>query len=136
MPFVIVGINLASTRKEFCHFVQENGQICYKTSWDWYYIEICHKLKESTTQIASTLGRSQSTISGEIRCNQDQRGYRHKQAHRKVQQRHADKSKAIKLTPPLVDQIDTMLKQQWRPEQISGRLKYEGSVSVHKPVTC
>ena len=36
MPFVIVGINLASTRKEFCHFVQESGRICYKTSWDWY----------------------------------------------------------------------------------------------------
>ena len=38
MPFVIPGINLALTRKEFCHFVQENGQPFHKTFRDWYNV--------------------------------------------------------------------------------------------------
>jgi len=35
------------------------------------------------------------------------------------------------LTPELAVSIDTLLEQQWSPEQISGRLKEEG-----KPTVC
>jgi IS30 family transposase len=58
------------------------------------YIETRHKLNESTLTIACALGHNQSTISRELRRNRGQRGYRHKQAHGKAQQRHADKRKA------------------------------------------
>jgi IS30 family transposase len=88
-------------------------------------------MKESTATIALSLGRSQSTISRELTRNRGQRGYRHKQAHTKAQQRHADKPKAVKLTPELAGSIGLLLEQQWSPEQISGRLKAEGkSVGV------
>jgi len=80
--------------------------------------------------IASALGRSQSTVSRELRRNRGQRGYRHQQAHSKAQQRHAYKAKAVKLTPALVSNIDALLEQQWSPEQISGRLTQEGQASV------
>ncbi|MDP3330520.1 MAG: helix-turn-helix domain-containing protein [Methylococcaceae bacterium] len=95
-----------------------------------HYIETRHKLKNSTMIIACALGRSQSTISRELRRNRGQRGYRHQQAHSKDQQRHADKAKAVKMTSVLVSEIDTLLKQQWSPEQISGRLRQEGKASV------
>ena len=95
-----------------------------------HYIETRHKLKESTLTIACALGHNQSTISRELRRNRGQRGYRHKQAHGKAQQRHTDKPKAVKLTPTLVSDIDELLEQQWSPEQISGRLKQEGKTSV------
>jgi IS30 family transposase len=80
--------------------------------------------------IACALGRSQSTISRKLRLNRGQRGYRHQQAHSKAQQRHADKAKAVKLTPALINTIDALLEQQWSPEQISGRLAQAGQVSV------
>ena len=38
MPFVILGINLALTRKELSHFARENGQLFHKTFWDWYNV--------------------------------------------------------------------------------------------------
>lgn len=101
------------------------------TAEDRHYIETRHKLKASTTEIALALGRSQSTISRELNRNRGQRGYRHQQAHSKARQRPVEKPKAVKLTPPLVSSIDTLLEQQWSPEQISGRLKAEG-----KPTVC
>jgi len=60
-----------------------------------------YKLKDSTRAIAFELGRSQSTIGRELRQNRGQRGYRHKQAQGKAQQRHAEKPKALKLIPAL-----------------------------------
>lgn len=95
-----------------------------------HYIETRHKLKDSTSEIAAALGRNQSTISRELMRNQGQRGYRHKQAHRKARQRHADKRKSLKLTPELVGHIDALLGQQWSPEQISGWLGQEGRPTV------
>ncbi len=95
-----------------------------------HHIEKRYKLKDSTSTIALALGRSQSTISRELRRNRGQRGYRHKQAQAKAQQRHADKPKAVKLTPELAGSIGTLLEQQWSPEQISGRLKEESKTTV------
>lgn len=100
------------------------------TSEERHYIETRRKNNESTTEIALALGRSQSTISREIRRNCGQRGYRHKQAHDKAQQRHLDKAKAIKLTPDMVIEIEVLIKQEWSPEQVSGRLKQEGKTTV------
>lgn len=100
------------------------------TSEERHYIETRHKMKESTATIALVLGRSQSTIRRELTRNRGQRGYRHKQAHTKAQQRHADKPKAVKLTPELAGSIGLLLEQQWSPEQISGRLKEEGKATI------
>lgn len=100
------------------------------TAEERHYIETRHKMKESTATIALTLGRSQSTISRELTRNRGQRGYGHKQAHSKAQQRQANKPKAVKLTPELAVSIGTLLEQQWSPEQISGRLKAEGKATI------
>jgi transposase, IS30 family len=100
------------------------------TSEERYYIETRRKMEESTTEIAQSLGRSQSTICRELNRNKGKRGYRNKQAHAKAQQRHKNKPKAIKLTSELTSHIDTMLKEQWSPEQISGRLGAEGKDRV------
>lgn len=101
------------------------------TSEERYYIETRHKMKESESTIALALGRSQSTIHRELTRNRGQRGYRHKQAHAKAQQRHVEKPKVVKLTPELAGNIGTLLEeQQWSPEQISGRLKADGKASV------
>ncbi|WP_081485765.1 helix-turn-helix domain-containing protein [Thiothrix nivea] len=69
------------------------------TSEERHYIETRHKMGDSTTAIAKALVRSQSTVSRELTRNRGARGYRHKQAHAKAQQRHADKPKAGQVDP-------------------------------------
>lgn len=96
-----------------------------------YYIELEIKLGKSLNQIACDMGRSQSTISREITRNTGLRGYRHQQADRKAKQRHKNKSKAIKLTGEFKFIIGACLRCDWSPEQIAGRFKSMGLISLH-----
>ena len=96
-----------------------------------YYIEIELKMEVSINKIAKAMGRSQSTISREIRRNKGQRGYKHKQANRLTNERHTNKIKAVKLTDEIQYIISTCLQNDWSPEQISGRLHDEGIISLH-----
>ena len=83
------------------------------------------------SKIASSLCRTQSTISREVSRNTGGRGYRHSQAHRFTMERHSDKNKSVKLTAELIEVINKYLKMDLSPEQISGRLKLNGHSSVH-----
>lgn len=97
---------------------------------DRNYIEKRLKQKDSLNRIARELGRSQSTLSRELARNTGLRGYRYQQADKKAKQRHQEKPKAIKLSVALAGTINTLLEQDWSPEQISGRLKEEGKDTV------
>ncbi|MCH7534671.1 MAG: IS30 family transposase [Bacteroidetes bacterium] len=81
--------------------------------------------------IAKALNRNQSTISREIIRNTGLRGYRHKQADDFTISRHQEKAKKIKLTDVIRRKIDTYIKQDWSPEQITGRFKIEGVLNLH-----
>jgi IS30 family transposase len=96
-----------------------------------YYLETAKKTGKTLTEIAQDMGRSQSTLSRELARNTGQRGYRHKQAMSLARERHALKPKLIKITEPVKDQIDSLISQEWSPEQIAGRLKLKGVVSLH-----
>ena len=96
-----------------------------------HYIELSLKNEMALTEIARTLGRSQSTISREISRNTGHRGYRHKQAERLAIERHEMKPKAIKLTDEVKMLIDKHIKLDWSPEQICGRLKSDGILNLH-----
>ena len=96
-----------------------------------YYLETAKKAGKTLTKIAQDMGRSQSTLSRELTRNTGEKGYRHKQAMRLAQERHALKPKQIKLTETVKEQIISLINQQWSPEQIAGRLKLKGLVSLH-----
>ena len=96
-----------------------------------YYISIQKKKGESSNMIAKALNRNQSTISREIIRNTGLRGYRHKQADDFTISRHQEKAKKIKLTDVIRRKIDTYIKQDWSPEQITGRFKIEGVLNLH-----
>lgn len=99
---------------------------------DRYYIEISLRNDVSQTSIAKALSRTQGTISKEIKRNRGKKGYRHKQAHRLTCQRHADKSKFLKLTATIKEFIkDELSNHQSSPEQIAGRLKKMTNTSLH-----
>ena len=59
-----------------------------------YYIELERKREKSLNKIASDLGRSQSTVSWEVKRNTGLRGYRYQQANNKALQR-------LRITPKL-----------------------------------
>ena len=88
-----------------------------------HYIELSLKNEMSQADIASHLGRSQSSISREAGRNTGLRGYRYQQAHRKANKRHSDKSKAIKLTAEVKLEIEKYVRKDWSPEQICGWLR-------------
>ncbi|WP_221896596.1 IS30 family transposase [Bathymodiolus japonicus methanotrophic gill symbiont] len=91
------------------------------------------ELKKGTSQnkIAEALERSQSNISREIKRNTGQRGYRHKQAEDFAQERHKNKPKEVKLTDEIKGIVNVRIEDDWSPEQIAGRLKQEGIISLH-----
>ena len=100
------------------------------------YAERCqiHGLKASgysQRAIAHAMNRSPATISRELRRNSGDRGYRHQQAERQAQARRRQaSSRPWKLTAGLWTLIEGCLRLAWSPEQIAGRLRVDGVVSV------
>lgn len=81
-------------------------------------------------KIARKLKVDKSTISREMERNTGRRGYRPKQAERKARERWQEAGKAIKVTPKLREWIFAKLRQDWSPEQISGRLRRESRPGI------
>ena len=76
----------------------------------------------SQQMIANEIRVSQSTISRELRRNTGKRGYRYKQAQGKSDVRRLQAAKAVKMTPVMIGVIESKLRENWSPEQISGWL--------------
>lgn len=95
-----------------------------------YQIAAYLKAGFSKVAIASHLNRHVSTIKREIKNNTGLRGYRPKQAHRLTQNRHKEKPKQVKMTAQLCAYISTLIREQWSPEQIQGRMIHEGYDTV------
>ena len=74
--------------------------------------------------IAELIGKDPSCISREIKRNTGKRGYRPKQAHQKSKERQFKRTSAF--TEFARSYILHLLKSDWSPEQIHGRLKALG----------
>lgn len=85
-------------------------------------IEVLKKSGMTQQQIANAIGTSQSTMSRELSRNTGQRGYRHKQAQRKAEERRDSAVKAVKMTESMIDKVEQKLAFKWSPEQIAGWL--------------
>ena len=92
------------------------------TKYQRYQIYALKKAGHTQRRIAATVSVSPSTICRELRRNQGQRGYRPHQAHQQALARRRHKAKATKMTPAVIEQIETSMRQEWSPEQIAGRL--------------
>ncbi len=58
------------------------------------------------------------------------RGYRYKQANSKARERHAVKPKAVKMTTTMKSGVESLLREDWSPEQSAGRLKQQGQKAI------
>ena len=80
--------------------------------------------------IAKQIGVNKSTISRELKRNRGKRGYRPKQAHNLAKHRRGQARKFVKLTSRLIVLIESLIKQEFSPEQVSGFLKRASGLSV------
>jgi IS30 family transposase len=95
-----------------------------------YQISAFLKAGFSQAAIAKEIGVHKSTVSRELRRNQGKKGYRPKQAHRLSSTRRALAKKSVKLTPRLIALIESLIKQEFSPEQVSGFLKRASGLAV------
>ncbi|MBD3660615.1 MAG: IS30 family transposase [Arenibacter algicola] len=92
-----------------------------------YEIYRLHQADISLRQIGRMMGRSEATISRELRRNALPRGeYKPASADRMAMSRRRRLSRIERLSP-LRTYVDDRLAMGWSPEQITGRLRLEGS---------
>ncbi|MDP0562788.1 MAG: helix-turn-helix domain-containing protein [Candidatus Endonucleobacter sp. (ex Gigantidas childressi)] len=73
-------------------------------------------------EIAEIIGTSQSTVSRELARNTGEREYRHRQAQGRTDRRRTESARASRMTPKMIEVIESKLRVEWNPEQISGWL--------------
>ena len=88
------------------------------------------KAEQTQTQIAEIIGVSKSTVCRELKRNTGLKGYRPKQANQQALYRRRRAEKHIRFTDEVKEDVIKYLKQDWSPEQISGRLKVLNKATV------
>jgi IS30 family transposase len=94
-----------------------------------YQIYALMKAGFNHTQIGSEIGVHKSTVSREVRRNHGQRGYRPKQAQQLAATRQAHRVRE-RIPAKTWQRVELLLRQEWSPAQIAGRLKLEHQLSV------
>tara|TARA_B100001964_G_C14124395_1_gene549845 strand:- start:55 stop:1065 length:1011 start_codon:yes stop_codon:yes gene_type:complete len=85
--------------------------------------------------IAEHLDVSASTICRELKRNSGKKGYRYKQADEKATKRRSHASSQPKrMTPVVVELIESKLIEKWSPEQISGLFKKNNILISHESI--
>ncbi len=102
------------------------------TEEERYHIYGLKKAGFSLSAISQELGRSRSTISREIARNTGKRGYRPKQANQLAKERKSNNAKQISQTT--WQKVEDKLREQWSPEQVSGRLKLASHESIYQHI--
>jgi IS30 family transposase len=93
-----------------------------------YQISALLKMDHNQTEISEVIGMHKSTVCRELGRNCGQRGYRPKQAHHKAlcRRNHGH----FHILPETWDMIETKLRLDWSPEQISGWLQRLYAIQV------
>lgn len=94
-----------------------------------YQIQALMKAGLNQSEIADIVGVHKSTISRELGRNTGLRGYRPKQAHNLALERRQGKARP-RIDEPVWQQVEALLREEWSPEQIVGRIVMEQGVSI------
>lgn len=99
------------------------------TQEERYQIYALKRAGHSQVEIANIVERSPGTISRELRRNCGLRGYRPRQAQGLAVARRYASVKA-RIDQKTWDRVDSLIREQWSPEQIAGRMAMEQGVSI------
>ncbi len=97
-----------------------------------YTISVMKANNYSQVEIAKAIGKHKSVISRELKRNCDKRSgeYRYDLAQRKYETRMKKKPKKRYFTDEIKAVTESLLRMDYSPEQIAGRLKLEGKPTV------
>ncbi len=95
-----------------------------------YQIDVLMRTCKSQREVARVMGLSSSTISRELRRNRQGDGYCPIAAQEASDHRRRHAAKARKMTSLWVARIERLLRLDWSPELISGRLKAEEGFQI------
>ena len=112
-------------RKDYQHLCRKERSVIY------------HMMQEGKTQIeiAKALGRSQGTISKELKRNSDTNGYKIREAQRKAAKRKRSKARrSYVIKGALKSEIEERLRKKQGPQQISGGLARRGVKVSHETI--
>jgi len=94
-----------------------------------YTIYSMKKNNFTQTEIAQVVGVHKSTIGREFKRNNSQRGYRNQYAHHQALHRRKGKA-SCRILQSEWELVEKLIKEDWSPEQISGRLKHEHEINI------
>ena len=100
-----------------------------------YQISALMNAGYTQSAIATDMRVDKSTISRELKCNRGQRGYPPRQAQERGILRRHGRSK-LRIAPATWNMVDVLSKQDWSPEQISGRLFAEQGIAISHEWIC
>lgn len=98
-----------------------------------YQIKVLLDTDHNQREIADILGVHKSSIQRELKRNRGKRGYRPKQAHAKALARRKRKSQA-QISAETWSLVEKELREDWSPEQVSGRLKRSNIFVSHERI--
>jgi len=93
-----------------------------------YQIYALKRMGHAQSEIAKVIEVHPSTVGRELKRNRGKRGYRPQQAHIWAVERR--QKAAPRITAERWAGVERLLRQDWSPEQISGRLKKEQGVCI------
>ena len=93
-----------------------------------YQIYVLRKTGHARSEIAAVIGVHKSTVSRELKRNQGKRGYRPQQAQSLAIARR--QTGTPRISTETWAEVERLLRQDWSPEQISGRLKKEQKICI------
>lgn len=93
-----------------------------------YQIYALKQTGHAPSEIAAVIRVHKSTVSRELKRNRGQRGYRPQQAQSLAIERR--QKAVLRITAKTWARVERLLRQDWSPEQISGRLKKERKVGI------
>ena len=99
------------------------------TQEERYQIYALKKAGHIQAEIAEIVGRDPGTISREFRRNRGLKGYRPQQAHNLALRRRYDKAQP-RIGNPAWQLVEALIRDEWSPEQIVGRVEMEQGVSI------
>ena len=94
-----------------------------------YQIHAFMKTGFTQKDIALEIRAQSSTVSRELRRNRSLCGYRPQQAHEKTMTRRRNKAQPRRVASTW-DLVETLIRRDWSPEQISGRLRAERGIAI------
>jgi IS30 family transposase len=102
------------------------------TSEERYMLSALKQQGLNQSQVAQALGRHRSSISRELRRNSStwDGGYRPFVASHRARARRSRSRRNQHFTSDDFGVVDRLLRKDWSPEQISGRLRNEGTLSI------